>query len=601
MPTASSSGSGHHVTSGSSGDSPLGTIDHYNFYRADYPEGPFVFKGTSTTLTYNDTTQRPNHAYFYRATAVYTDNSESAPYDTFGISTFPAVTSVPVNNRPCYMVQFHNGNPNDTASGLNDRWRWGGTNPPTDAEAVQWLIDSMEEAYAVGYRDFIFHMIGGSLTTDGWFTSSQWFVIPASRRTEMINVLAPYIAAKKEQHPEYTVTEYRGIPIRNDRVMTNNELANGIMHLPDTNVTADLRWLELNDFPWLNIGVNRIMLDAAAATYTDSQFGGRSLNDGALVLQTYLQSKGFEVAGEAIPVDSATDYDFDPNYLYQMPWMCTSQFFEIYDRIVTNFTGATYTASSHVITKAGYFSGYTFQTGDLLQIGFNSAFPFGVYRILQKIDNDSVQISLEVNTGATIPTTDVSGILGFGIIRPGYRTSRWYNPSPETQELGVVQFYGSGWDSDTFTDLLNRGFRLYTLAGDKMEEIMAAYLATLPNPVLSSIYSTISNCYGNARSYLLEANGLLFDAIYQIVLVNELLPEIDLMSTFYSTYQIISTEFASPKLFIPAVRTLNAHVLKTSGYDTVDDYLYFNAITVSPSWQLLSDTAGYPIGDEHLA
>lgn len=112
------------------------------------------------------------------------------------------------------------------------------------------------------------------------------------------------------------------------------------------------------------------------------------------------------------------------------------------------------------------------------------------------------------------------------------------------------------------------------------------------------IYKVIADLYGDARNFLLEANSYLFEAVYQVVLLNEMNQEIDLLSPFYNAYQVISSQYATPMSFVPAVRALNLHILRRSGYINISSYLTYEGITVTPSWQVLSETAGYRINDD---
>lgn len=138
------------------------------------------------------------------------------------------------------------------------------------------------------------------------------------------------------------------------------------------------------------------------------------------------------------------------------------------------------------------------------------------------------------------------------------------------------------------------GSELLLLSGDNTIEPGTGGTGGVVSP---TIYKIISDNYGEARTSLLESNSYLFEAVYQVVLLSQIDPEIDLLMPLFSAYQIMSGRFASPTLFIPAVRTLNVHVLKRSGYTNLSSYLTFEDILVSPSWQVLSEAAGYHIND----
>jgi hypothetical protein len=120
------------------------------------------------------------------------------------------------------------------------------------------------------------------------------------------------------------------------------------------------------------------------------------------------------------------------------------------------------------------------------------------------------------------------------------------------------------------------------------------------NPVViaPTIYKVISEYYGGARDFLLEANVYLYQAVYEVIMLDEEDQEVDLFSPFYRTYLFLSDRLADPRNFIPAVRTLNSHILKRSGYANISSYLHFEDFSVSPSWQALSEYAGYHINND---
>lgn len=109
-------------------------------------------------------------------------------------------------------------------------------------------------------------------------------------------------------------------------------------------------------------------------------------------------------------------------------------------------------------------------------------------------------------------------------------------------------------------------------------------------------YVSIATSYANARNAVLSSVGYLFEAVYTIVQLDDIAPEVDLLSEFYSSYQINTDLFRSPVSFLSAVRRLNNHVLNRGGYTTVGAYLTAEGVsTVPQAWIDLSDAAGYDL------
>lgn len=74
-------------------------------------------------------------------------------------------------------------------------------------------------------------------------------------------------------------------------------------------------------------------------------------------------------------------------------------------------------------------------------------------------------------------------------------------------------------------------------------------------------YLTIANDYAYAREQVLGSVDFLFDAVYQVVMLNTIIPEVDLLSEFYNGYLVNANQYNTPVTFLSAVRALNNHVL----------------------------------------
>lgn len=123
----------------------------------------------------------------------------------------------------------------------------------------------------------------------------------------------------------------------------------------------------------------------------------------------------------------------------------------------------------------------------------------------------------------------------------------------------------------------------------------------MPNVISGADYSTIATNYAHARDKAVSAVTYLFEAVYQIVLLNELVPEVDLLQEFYNAYLINNDLLKSPVNFLPAVRALNNHVLNRGTADTVDDFLTEEGVTVPQTWATLCESAGFDISPGNIS
>jgi hypothetical protein len=114
-------------------------------------------------------------------------------------------------------------------------------------------------------------------------------------------------------------------------------------------------------------------------------------------------------------------------------------------------------------------------------------------------------------------------------------------------------------------------------------------------------YRDLAVAYANARNSVLGAKQHLFDAVYLIVLLQSVKPEVDLLNVFWDTYNINLDTLEAPTLLLSAVRALNQHVLIEGNFGTVDEYLNYAGVTVPRAWADLSAAAGYTISNAYIA
>lgn len=114
-------------------------------------------------------------------------------------------------------------------------------------------------------------------------------------------------------------------------------------------------------------------------------------------------------------------------------------------------------------------------------------------------------------------------------------------------------------------------------------------------------YVSLATAYASARDQQLTIKDYLFDAVYSIVLLQEIHPEVDLLNEFYDSYQVNATVLTAPQTLLQAVRRLNNHVLNRSNYSTIDNYLSGEGVTVPRRWAELCSATGFIISETYIS
>ena len=113
-------------------------------------------------------------------------------------------------------------------------------------------------------------------------------------------------------------------------------------------------------------------------------------------------------------------------------------------------------------------------------------------------------------------------------------------------------------------------------------------------------YRSIAVEYADALTKQDAMKQDFFDAVYIIVQLNTIIPEIDLLNRFWGNYVINTDTIKSRENFISAVRVLQNHVLSRGGFSTVDAYLESEGITVPKNWADLSARVGFTISSSNI-
>ena len=114
-------------------------------------------------------------------------------------------------------------------------------------------------------------------------------------------------------------------------------------------------------------------------------------------------------------------------------------------------------------------------------------------------------------------------------------------------------------------------------------------------------YFAVASNYATARDAMVSAVTYFFEAVYQIVLIQEIIPEVDLLNEFYNSYLINNDNLKSVVNLLPAVKSLNNHVLTRSSATSLDGYLDNQGITVPNTWAVLSSAAGFTISESNIS
>jgi len=117
----------------------------------------------------------------------------------------------------------------------------------------------------------------------------------------------------------------------------------------------------------------------------------------------------------------------------------------------------------------------------------------------------------------------------------------------------------------------------------------------MANVISGTDYLVLANEYASVRDAIVDQKDSMFDAVYYVVFLQSLYPEVDLLSPTWEAYQINASSSAIPQGILTAVRAIQQHVLNRGGYTTVDAYLAAEAITVPSGWAILSEAAGFTI------
>ena len=119
------------------------------------------------------------------------------------------------------------------------------------------------------------------------------------------------------------------------------------------------------------------------------------------------------------------------------------------------------------------------------------------------------------------------------------------------------------------------------------------------NVIGGTDYLAIAQFYSDARASNLSSIGKLYDAVYRVVVSEEIFPTLDLINPFWTSYIANSNTFRAATNYTAAVSAINSHVIARAGLDANDETItsldmYFDdqMIQVPMGWAELCKATG---------
>lgn len=113
-------------------------------------------------------------------------------------------------------------------------------------------------------------------------------------------------------------------------------------------------------------------------------------------------------------------------------------------------------------------------------------------------------------------------------------------------------------------------------------------------------YLDLATLYASAREKQIGIPDELDQAVELIVMLQVRVPELDLLQSFNGVYEYNLDQSINTSTLVPAVRTLNNHVITRGGYLNINEFLEEESIKVPPLWAELSASVGYIIDPANI-
>lgn len=119
----------------------------------------------------------------------------------------------------------------------------------------------------------------------------------------------------------------------------------------------------------------------------------------------------------------------------------------------------------------------------------------------------------------------------------------------------------------------------------------------------TATYQAIADEYDLGREQSLRATGNYLDAVQEIVDLtgtDALIPETDLLNTFYGVYLATKDSFESDVSLLPSLRVINNHVLNEGSYANLDAYAVAVGISFPFFWAQMCVSAGFAVDSGNI-
>tara|TARA_Y100000034_G_C6739915_1_gene328283 strand:- start:330 stop:701 length:372 start_codon:yes stop_codon:yes gene_type:complete len=113
--------------------------------------------------------------------------------------------------------------------------------------------------------------------------------------------------------------------------------------------------------------------------------------------------------------------------------------------------------------------------------------------------------------------------------------------------------------------------------------------------VTGTEYTSLADKISDARTRLTNTVQDVFDVVYEVVQYNSIDKEVDLLSPFFSVYQVANDSYKQTSTLDAGIRALNNHILRRSEHSTLDAYLTSEGVQVTQTFADLSTSLGFPI------
>tara|TARA_B100001778_G_scaffold334984_1_gene350358 strand:- start:28859 stop:29146 length:288 start_codon:yes stop_codon:yes gene_type:complete len=90
----------------------------------------------------------------------------------------------------------------------------------------------------------------------------------------------------------------------------------------------------------------------------------------------------------------------------------------------------------------------------------------------------------------------------------------------------------------------------------------------------------------------------LYDGLLNVILIDDPDVKIELFDTFRATYD--ANRIGATNSLLPAARRLNAYILNSTTYETIDEFLADQGVFVTENWADLSERVGSPISASYV-